>query len=90
MGLANEVVPRGQSVIRALELAESLCRLPQGAMRSDKQAAMMGWGRPLDEGLRIEAELGQWALRGQDIVEGSRAFVEKRAPSFAQDDVKGK
>jgi enoyl-CoA hydratase len=88
MGLANEIVRKGTSVARAFELAESLCRLPQGAMRSDKQAAMMGWGRPLEEGLRIEAELGQWALRGNDIVEGSRAFVEKRAPSFSQDDSK--
>lgn len=88
IGLANEVVPKGRSVARALELAEALCCLPQGAMRSDKQAAMMGWGRPLEEGLRIEAELGQWALRGDDIVEGSRAFVEKRAPAFAQRDVK--
>jgi len=88
IGLANEIVARGQSLARAFELAETLCRLPQGAMRSDKQAAMMGWGRPLEEGLRVEAELGQWAIRSADIVEGSRAFVEKRAPSFAQDDVK--
>ena len=48
---------------------------------------MMGWGKSLEEGLRIEAELGQWPLRaGEDIAEGARAFVEKRAPHFAQDD----
>ena len=88
IGLANEVVPRGRSAERARELALALCQLPQGAMRTDKQAAMMGWGRPLEEGLRIEAEVGQWALRGEDIAEGSRAFVEKRAPAFSQDDAK--
>ena len=86
MGLANEIVPKGQALARARAIAERLCALPQGAMRTDKQAAMMGWGRPLEEGLRIEAELGQWALRGTDIVEGARAFVEKRAPIFSQDD----
>jgi len=86
MGLANEVVPRGRSRERALELARALCELPQGAMRTDKQAAMMGFGRPLEEGLRIEAELGQWALAGGDIAEGARAFVEKRPPRFPQDD----
>jgi enoyl-CoA hydratase len=87
IGLANEVVPKGEAWARALQIAEALCALPQGAMRTDKQAAMMGWGRPLEEGLRIEAELGQWPLRaGEDIAEGARAFVEKRPPSFVQDD----
>ncbi len=86
MGLANEVVPKGDSLRRALELAETLAKLPQGAMRSDKQAAMMGAGRTLEEGLRIEAEMGQWAIRSADIGEGSSAFVQKRRPKFSQDD----
>ncbi len=86
MGLVNEIVPRGKSLERALELARALCELPQGAMRTDKQAAMMGWGRPLEEGLRIEAELGQWAIKSPDLVEGAMAFVEKRPPRFKQDD----
>lgn len=86
MGLANEVVPKGDSLRRALELAETLAKLPQGAMRSDKQAALMGQGRPLEEGLRIEAEMGQWAIRSADIGEGSAAFVEKRPARFSQDD----
>jgi enoyl-CoA hydratase/carnithine racemase len=46
----------------------------------------MGHGRPLEEGLRIEAEVGQYAIRSQDIGEGARAFVEKRPPAFTQDD----
>lgn len=90
IGLANEVVSKGRSLPRALEIAELLCALPQGAMRSDKQAATMGWGRPLEEGLRIEAELGQWAIESQDIAIGARAFVEKTKPVFAQDDAKKK
>jgi enoyl-CoA hydratase len=91
IGLANEVVPKGQAQTRATALADMLCALPQGAMRTDKQAAMMGWGKPLEEGLRIEAELGQWPLRaGEDIAEGARAFVEKRPPRFVQDDSRRK
>jgi len=91
IGLANEVVPKGRAGARAAEIAEALAALPQGAMRTDKQAAMMGWGRPLEEGLRIEAELGQWPLRaGADIAEGARAFVEKRPPKFVQDDSRRK
>ncbi|WP_394848745.1 enoyl-CoA hydratase-related protein [Pendulispora brunnea] len=86
IGLANEIVPRGASRVRTIELAQRLCELPQGAMRSDKQAALMGWGRPLEEGLRIEAELGQYAIRSRDIIEGALSFAQKRKPNFTQDD----
>ena len=86
IGLANEVVDTGQSLARCLELAEQLAALPQGAMRTDKQAAVMGYSRPLEEGLRIEAEVGQTVLAGHDIQEGAQAFVQKRSPSFQQND----
>lgn len=85
IGLANEIVPRGKALERATALAHTICELPQGALRTDKQAAVMGWGRPLPEGLRIEAEVGQTVLDGFDIVEGASAFVQKRKPGFRQD-----
>ncbi len=85
IGLANEVVPKGQSLKRAKELAAEVCKLPQGALRTDKQAALMGYGRPLEEGLRIEAEVGQTVLDSYDIVEGSSAFIQKRKATFKQD-----
>src|SRR5438477_50510 len=40
IGLANEVVPEGQSLERAVELAHEIARLPQGAIRSDKETLM--------------------------------------------------
>ena len=86
MGLANEVVASGESLARCLQLANELARLPQGAMRTDKQAAVMGYGRPLAEGLRIESEIGQTVLQQFDIAEGAAAFVQKRDPEFRQDD----
>jgi len=85
IGLANEIVPKGQALKRAKELAAQICELPQGALRTDKQAALMGYGRPLEEGLRIEAEVGQTVLDSFDIGEGAKAFVEKRKPEFKQD-----
>ena len=56
IGLVNEVTPSGGCVERALELAEEIAALPQPAIRTDKEAAVRGFGRPLDEGLRIEAQ----------------------------------
>jgi enoyl-CoA hydratase len=57
IGLVNEIVPRGASLARAQELAHEIARLPQGAIRSDKESIMRGIGRTLEERLRIEAEM---------------------------------
>src|SRR3954447_390872 len=47
IGLANEVVPEGKAVARALELAQEIARLPQGAIRSDKETLMRNMGRTI-------------------------------------------
>jgi enoyl-CoA hydratase len=56
MNLVTEVVPQGQALERAQELAREIAKLPQGAIRSDKESVMRGVGRTLEERLRIEAE----------------------------------
>ena len=57
IGLVNEIVPHGQALARAQELAREIAALPQGAIRSDKESIMRGIGRTLEERLRIEAEM---------------------------------
>lgn len=57
IGLVNEVVASGQALSRAQELAREIAALPQGAIRSDKESVLRGIGRPLEERLRIEAEM---------------------------------
>lgn len=84
IGLANEIVRKGEALSRAHEIAKTLCALPQSAMRADKKAAMLGWGTPLTEGLRIEAAAGMTVLGGADMVEGARAFLEKRPAKFSR------
>ena len=39
IGLVNEIVPRGQALARAQELAASIAALPQGAIRSERRAS---------------------------------------------------
>jgi len=82
IGLANEVVPSGQGLERALELARQLAELPQPAMRTDKEAAVRGYGRPLDEGLRIEAECFDRLLDGPEMAEGVRRFNQRDHPDL--------
>ena len=83
IGLVTEVVPKDRLMVRALELARAICELPQGAIRSDKEAVMRSWGRPTEEGLRIEAELAaSMMMRRDKHAEGASAFIEKRKPRW--------
>lgn len=86
IGLVNEIVPADKLMERVYEIAQGICEMPQAAIRTDKQAVMNGLGRTLDEGLRIEAQLGQYALNNPDMMEGLKAFSERRKPNFEQKD----
>ena len=77
IGLVSEIVPTGTSLARALELAEVICALPQPALRTDKEAAVRGFGLPLADGLRIEAACFNRSIRDPATVEGLRQFVQR-------------
>lgn len=80
IGLANEVVPSGQSVSRAMELARFICGLPQPAIHTDKEAAVRGFGETLDEGLRIEAEVFLNSIFHEETMEGLTKFNQRSHP----------
>lgn len=86
IGLVNEIVPKGCSLERAIELANFLCTLPQPAMRSDKEAAVRGYGLPLNEGLRIEAECFNRSIHQPETQEGLRRFLERDHPDRSSDE----
>jgi enoyl-CoA hydratase len=58
IGLVNEIVPPGEHVTRALELAEALAAFPQATMLADRRSAIEGLGMTREEGLRLEARAG--------------------------------
>jgi enoyl-CoA hydratase len=62
IGLANEVVPPGRHVERALELADRLAGFPQETMLSDRRATIDGAGLALPDGLELEHRLGREVL----------------------------
>jgi enoyl-CoA hydratase len=83
IGLVTEVVPREKLMDRARGLAEAICELPQGALRSDKESMIRVSGRPLEEALHIEAEMAaSMFMRGDMFSEGAKAFIEKRKPDW--------
>ena len=85
IGLANEIVQKGQSLERAIELAEFICTLPQPAIRTDKEATLRGFGESLDEGLRIEAEKFLDSIYEPETMEGLRQFNERLHPDRQYD-----
>ncbi len=82
IGLVNEVVPRGEALSRARELAHFIAALPQPAIHTDKEAAVRGFGQPLDEGLRIEAECFNRLIGDPEMAEGLRRFNERDHPDL--------
>ncbi len=58
MGLVSEVVPVGEHLSRALEVAQALASFPQETMLADRRAVLEGAGLSLAEGLALEARSG--------------------------------
>lgn len=54
LGLANEVVPTGQSLERAMEIARDICRRPLAYGRYHKERFFQSVGVPLDYALAME------------------------------------
>ena len=73
MGLLTEVVPPGEHLARALEMAEGLAAFPQETMLADRRAALEGFGVPLADGLALEAQAGPAIFA--DAVAGAARFA---------------
>jgi enoyl-CoA hydratase/carnithine racemase len=57
IGLVNRVVPKGEHVTAAIEMAGKIASFRPGAVRRAKQAIMRGIDLPLNEGLEMERRL---------------------------------
>jgi enoyl-CoA hydratase/carnithine racemase len=77
-GLVNEVVATGQSLNRAIELAQTLAKFPQMSMRNDRHAVYAGLGKELSDSLRIEANFGIETMRSGEPQAGFQEFRSGR------------
>ena len=82
MGLLNYVVPHGNLMDKAHELAGKLSKNGPLAVRKIKEGIVRGSGLTLPEALRIEDEVSAAVMLSKDAREGPRAFKEKREPRF--------
>lgn len=77
MGLVNRVVDRGCARDAAEAWAHELALLPQGCLRSDRQAALeqLDAPLPLDAALRREFDHGLRTLQSGETLSGAAAFA---------------
>lgn len=80
MGLAQEVVPAGTALERALAIAEHICTYGQIGLRADRKAAILGYGMPLPEALELEAELCYGPAVAPEAMTGMASFAKGSRP----------
>jgi enoyl-CoA hydratase len=82
IGLVDRVVPAGELIPAAETLATELAAKAPQAARAILEAVTGGLERPLADALQHEAALFGLVAATEDMKEGTRAFLEKRAPLF--------
>ena len=82
IGLVNEVVPSSELITRAEAILNQIASNAPLAVRYAMDAVYQGADRDLASALKTEAELFSLAADTEDKREGTRAFVERRPPSF--------
>lgn len=81
-GLVNRVVQKGRAEVEAKHLAEVLASRGPLAMREAKIALDSTLDGSLAEGQAEELKASERVFSSADILEGTAAFLEKRAPNF--------
>ncbi len=82
IGLVNRVVAPGKSLATAQSMAETIASRGPLAVREAKRAIDVAADTTLDEGLAHELDASERIFSSRDMLEGARAFFEKRPPDF--------
>ena len=82
MGLVNKVVPDGEALPRALEIARRISRQPKEAVAAIKRGVRESAQLAREEAIQLTLELSDRVFKTKDCAEGIRAFFEKIEPRF--------
>jgi enoyl-CoA hydratase/carnithine racemase len=82
IGLIGHVVPDGQALPRAIELAQRIAANGPLAVQAILRTIRGTEGLPENEAFTLDARIGIEVFASTDAKEGPRAFAEKRAPHF--------
>lgn len=76
IGLANRIVPKGQSLQSAVELAKLISSFPQECMLADRRSAFQQFDLSFEEALENEFRAGK-PIAQHKLDEGIRRFLSK-------------
>jgi enoyl-CoA hydratase len=82
IGLIGHVVPDGQALDTALQIAETIAANGPLAVQAILRTIRESEALPENEAFRLDAKLGMAVFQSEDAKEGPRAFAEKRTPDF--------
>jgi enoyl-CoA hydratase len=82
MGLIGHVVPDGQALAKAVEIADAIAANGPVAVRAILATMRETEGMAENDAFAIEAKLGASVFASEDAREGPRAFAAKRRPEF--------
>ena len=82
IGLIGHVVPDGQALTTALEIAAAIAANGPVAVRAILRVIRETEGMAENEAFALEAKVGMAVFASEDAKEGPRAFTEKRQPRF--------
>jgi enoyl-CoA hydratase len=82
IGLIGHVVPDGQALAKALEIADMIAANGPVAVQAILRTIRETESMPENDAFAAEARIGMAVLRSEDAKEGPRAFAEKRPPRF--------
>jgi enoyl-CoA hydratase len=82
LGLIGHVVPDGQALAKAHEIADLICANGPLAVQAILKTVRDSEGRHEDECWAEDAKVGAAVFKSNDAKEGPRAFAEKRPPNF--------
>jgi enoyl-CoA hydratase len=81
-GLIGHVVPKGQALAKAMEIAEQIASNGPIAVQAVLRSLRETEGLPEQDALKIELEIGAPVFVTEDAKEGMTAFAEKRPAQF--------
>jgi enoyl-CoA hydratase len=82
LGLVNHVVPDGQALAKAREIAARIAENGPLAVREILATLRETEALPEEQAFEIEQRHGMRVMVSKDAAEGPRAFLEKRKPVF--------